>query len=105
MLGYFNVDEMLDSAPSKMLTEWRAFWNLNPQGQWRSDLRSGIVASVIANVNRDSKRKPEPFTAKDFMPDFMSRTETLEDKNERIKKKLLAFATAIKAKVVKRKKK
>ena len=27
-----------------------------------------MVASVIANVNRDPKHKPEPFTPQDFMP-------------------------------------
>ncbi|HEY8766051.1 MAG TPA: hypothetical protein VIP09_02115 [Dehalococcoidia bacterium] len=32
------------------------------------DLRSGIVASVIANVNRDPKQRSEPYSPQDFMP-------------------------------------
>ena len=29
---------------------------------------AALVCSVIANVNRDSKRRSEPFTPSDFMP-------------------------------------
>lgn len=34
----------------------------------RADFHAGLVASVIANVNRDPKKRPDPFTAADFMP-------------------------------------
>lgn len=34
----------------------------------RGYLQAGIVAATVANVNRDPKRKPEPFTAFDFAP-------------------------------------
>jgi hypothetical protein len=36
-------------------------------GPERADLRTGIVASLIANVNRDPE-KSQPFTPLDFMP-------------------------------------
>lgn len=53
------------------------FWKLTPAKfcalsdkfdaeNFRCDLRAGIVASVIANVNRGEKTKP--FSPKDFMP-------------------------------------
>lgn len=29
---------------------------------------AAMVCSVLANVNRDPKKKPEPFTALDFLP-------------------------------------
>jgi hypothetical protein len=35
-----------------------------------SDLGHGIVASVIANCNRNPKKKSTPFKAKDFMPRY-----------------------------------
>ena len=69
-LGYANPDRMLADMQPHHLGEWLAYHRINPWGQWRDDLRSGIVASVIANVNRDPKRKPEPFTASDFIPQF-----------------------------------
>jgi hypothetical protein len=28
----------------------------------------GMVASTIANANRDASKKPDPFTPKDFIP-------------------------------------
>ena len=38
--------------------------------EFRDDLRAGIVASTVANCNRDSEKKPEPFQPLDFMPNF-----------------------------------
>lgn len=43
-------------------------------------LRAGIVASVIANVNRDPKH--EPFTPQDFMPIPRKDTSTHEPTQE-----------------------
>lgn len=42
-------------------------------GRWednmeRQDFRAGMVASVIANVNRDPKHRREPWQTSDFMP-------------------------------------
>ena len=33
-----------------------------------ADRRHGIATSVLANVNRDSKRKPDAYKADDFIP-------------------------------------
>lgn len=49
---------------------WRQYYQLEPFGEERADLRAGIVASTIANVNRDTKRRSKPFAPSDFMPDF-----------------------------------
>ncbi len=48
------------------MAEFIAFDRIEPWGEWRADLRAGIIASVIANVNRGKKTKA--FLAKDFMP-------------------------------------
>lgn len=53
---------------SREFTEWMAYASLEPWGEPRADLRAGIVASTIANVNRSSDS--EPFTPRDFMPTF-----------------------------------
>ena len=44
--------------------------------QYRADFRAGMVCSLIANVYRDAKRKPEPFTPEDFMPVTKRNQET-----------------------------
>ena len=47
---------------------WQADYNRAPWGDFRTDLAGGMVASVLANVNRDVKQKPTPYSAIDFMP-------------------------------------
>lgn len=61
---------MLQSIPSTLFAEWMAFYRLEPFGEWRADLRAGIIASTIAEVNRDSDVRREPFGSSDFMPVF-----------------------------------
>lgn len=46
------------------------YYELEPFGEERADLRAGIVASTVANVNRDAKKQKKPFAAQDFMPKF-----------------------------------
>jgi len=43
-----------------------AYYSLEPWGERRADLRSGIVASTIANVNRPKGGKA--YKPQDFMP-------------------------------------
>jgi len=63
-----------------------AYYRLEPFGWERADLHAGIVASTIANVNRDKKRRAKPYSPKDFIisfdeqyiePEVMSPEETL----------------------------
>jgi hypothetical protein len=63
-----TVREMLARIDSAELTEWRAFYELEPFGDLIADQRHGIATAVLANVNRDSKRKPDPYVAADFIP-------------------------------------
>lgn len=44
-----------------------AYSHLEPFGEERADLRAAMIASLIANANRDSKKHPSPFTIDDFM--------------------------------------
>lgn len=48
------------------MAEFIAFDRIDPWDEKRADLRAGVVASVIANVNRGKKTKA--FTPLDFMP-------------------------------------
>lgn len=43
------------------------------QEQERRDYRAGMIASTIANGYRDTKKKREPFTPQDFMPERVAR--------------------------------
>ena len=64
---------MLSEITSKQFAEWMAYSKLEPWGEERDDLRMGIMASTIANVNRGKNQKP--FKPTDFMPQFEPETE------------------------------
>lgn len=52
------------------LSEWIALYRLEPWGEERADMRAALIASIIANANRDPKKRPQPYTIKDFMLQF-----------------------------------
>ena len=47
---------------------YRAYWNISPWGEFRADLRNAMSMQLVAEVNRDRKRKPDPYRVQDFMP-------------------------------------
>ena len=65
-LGYPHPDILLASLSSAQIAGWMAFYTVEPWGIETEDLRSGIVASTMANCHRDPKRNA--YTIKDFMP-------------------------------------
>lgn len=55
--------------PAELLAEWMAFDRIEPVSVgYRGEVGTGIVASLIANVNRDPKRRRDPYEASEFMP-------------------------------------
>lgn len=63
-----TVREAQRRCDAREFNEWLAYYRLEPWGEERDDLRSGIVASVIANCFRGKGQKA--FKPKDFMPRF-----------------------------------
>lgn len=65
------------SMSSRQFQEWAAYYELEPFGdEW---LRTGLLASLTANANRNQEEKPEPFTPQDFMPVGAVEEETTEE--------------------------
>lgn len=60
--------ELLAKIDSRELSEWIAYFHLEPWGCEVEDWRAGMIASTIANANRDTKKRSKPFTPEDFMP-------------------------------------
>lgn len=50
--------------------DWQAFFEVEPFGQLRDDLRAGTIAATIANIHRDKKRRNKPYSIRDFMPGY-----------------------------------
>lgn len=69
-MGVWDVDGMLRSMSATQFARWVAYAEVDPFGESRADLRAATVASLIANVNRDRKKRSRPYTVNDFMPDF-----------------------------------
>ena len=73
-----TVAELLQTISSEELTEWIAYHGISPIDDARGDLQAGIVASIVANVNRSSKTPA--FKPSDFMP-YIDRTEEKQQGN------------------------
>jgi hypothetical protein len=67
-VGEVDVDGMLARIPSRLLTEWLAYAQLEPFGEERADLRAGIVAAAVVNVQRG--RGAPAAKPSEFMPQF-----------------------------------
>ncbi|MGF6976355.1 hypothetical protein QFZ94_004805 [Paraburkholderia sp. JPY465] len=53
---------------SEEFTYWIEMYRREPWGERMADLRMGTLASLFANLHRDTKRKKEPFVPSDFAP-------------------------------------
>jgi len=67
-----TVAELLRKLSASEFHDWSVYETLEPFGEWRADLRAGIVASTFASAHRrKGSRQPTP---KDFMPTFGEKT-------------------------------
>lgn len=70
MVGRVDVSRMLGEMSSEDFTEWKAYEKLEPFGPLSEEWRIANLTSIIANVNRNPKKRSQPFTAKDFMRNY-----------------------------------
>jgi hypothetical protein len=68
---------MLRQLTSRQFYEWQEFYQHDPFGDARGDLRMGILASVFNNRLRGKNETPAKPV--DFMPYFKEREQTPED--------------------------
>ena len=71
-----SVKRAMREIDSREFAEWLAYSNLEPFGPEREDQRAGMIAAIIANVNRDPAKRPEPYDVEDFF----ARWDTAERK-------------------------
>jgi hypothetical protein len=67
MCGTWDVDGLMRSMPSDVFAEWLAFFRVSPWGEYRADLRAGIIASTVATMNSTGRHTYKP---SDFMVDW-----------------------------------
>lgn len=68
---------MLCRIDSEELTEWQAYYAIEPFGEERADLRSGIIASILSNVHRSKGANPSK--PSDFVLEFGQKQDMSED--------------------------
>jgi hypothetical protein len=88
-MSVWRAQQEIDSAE---FAEWMARDDL-PGIQSAADLRAGRVMAVIAEVNRDTKRRREPFVPADFFP------RAPELPRVRTNEELMAMALAFQARM------
>ena len=59
----------------------------------RGDLRSASICTLLANVNRDPKRRPQPYSLSDFM--LFKEAEKKRDEKELVAPETVAFLYAV----------
>lgn len=89
-LGAAHPDYLLPYLTSRQFCDWMEFYEMEPWGSDMEFLRTGIVASTIANCHRDS-RKPA-FKPKDFMPQFGKPSgQTMEETKAKMSEAMAAL--------------
>jgi hypothetical protein len=73
-----------------------AFYRLEPFGAEADDQRLAQLLALIANVNRDTKRRKLPWTPEDFLPRRVPRPPAhVDDLRPRIDAAMSAFGGTI----------
>ena len=73
---------------SRELSEWMAFFSLEPWGTEVEDWRAAMIAATVANGYRDPKRRRKPYEPKDFMPRYEvpeAKEQTVEEQTHILK--------------------
>jgi len=79
-----------DTITDRELMEWADFYHQEPFGELRNDIRAGLVCSLIANANRDTKRHPQPYEITDFLL-YQERPPQKKQSAEEMRELLLAW--------------
>lgn len=97
-----TVAQLLDTMSSRELSEWMAYYELEPFGDERADLRQAMTTSAVHNSIQAQTKHPKWTKPEDFMPfseKAQPKTETDTPMPPAVlKDKLLMFASPRKGK-------
>ena len=83
---------MLERMPSREITEWMAFYSVEPFGQDMQYIGHAITAATIANTNRSKGQKA--MKPDEFMPKFKQHEQTVDEQIQIAQMITAAFAGA-----------
>ena len=82
-----TVRELLARIDSRELSEWQAYYGINPWGPERADLRAGVIASTTANCMSERGG----FKPSDFVPKYGPQPEDEPKTPEQLKDTMMLF--------------
>ena len=62
--------ELQQRMGASEFADWCAFLAVEPTGSERTDLHTAMLLTLLANVNRDRKKRREPWQIEDFLFSF-----------------------------------
>jgi len=65
-----TVNQLLSQISSRELSEWAAYYSIEPFGERREDLRAAMMACTIANAAGGRGKNKPAFKLKDFLLNF-----------------------------------
>ncbi len=77
--------------PARLLLEWMAYYQIEPWGEERADLRMQVLATEIRNFRLGFAKGARPAKLADFRFDFAPRRMRREQPVSEIKARLLAM--------------
>lgn len=69
-IGGCTVAELQQRMGSAEFAAWLAFYQVEPFGELRGDMRAAMIATLTANAHRNAKKKRQPFELSDFLFQF-----------------------------------
>jgi hypothetical protein len=66
--GHVSPKKMLGEMTVRELGLWAALWEIDPWSEERADYRAALPTYVLAEINRDPKKKTNAYKPTDFMP-------------------------------------
>lgn len=77
---------------SREFAEWKKFDRVGPIGESGAAWRNANIVATLYNLNRDSRKHPQPFPVSDFLLHFREPTEDApKGRQESLRKKLEAW--------------
>lgn len=75
-LGFAHPDHMLAQLTSAQIAEWSAYYSIEPFGTRVDWMRSGLIGSILVNINR--KKGAQPVRPIDLVPRIPEAEETVK---------------------------
>ena len=88
-----TVQELLETLDYDELLEWHEYYCLEPFGEIRADLRMANLCALTANINRDSKKRPQPYGLEQFM--LFKEEQPKKEEKEFVSAETVAFFYAV----------